>query len=131
MQNSGVLDLLVDKGHVIMPRLDFRKTEPPQFVFEEVGRNQATTFTGLCGEHDQLLFAPIDTKPLDPTDQEQLFLLAYRSLLKEVHATRKRPSIISSAIRKGLRKVCIHQIHPARPACSQSRRECQPFLSKT
>jgi hypothetical protein len=114
VQNSRVLDLLVDKGHVIMPRLDFRKTAPSQFVFEEVGRNQATTFTGLCGEHDQLLFAPIDTEPLDPTDQKQLFLLAYRSLLKEVHATRK--TVIDHQL--GYQKGIEEGLYPADTPCA-------------
>jgi hypothetical protein len=89
VQNSRVLDLLSDHGHVIMPRIEFRKSAPPRLVFEEIGRHQATTFTGLCAEHDQLLFRPIDVQPLDPNDSRQLFLLAYRSLLREVHAARK------------------------------------------
>lgn len=113
VQNSRVLDLLADQGHVIMPRLNFRKGAPPQFVFEQVGRNQATTFTGLCAEHDQLLFAPIDTEPLDPDDLQQLFLLAYRSLLKEVHATRKIAIDHQLGYQKGIEK----GLYPADAPC--------------
>ena len=55
--------------------------------FEPVGRNQATTFTGLCGKHDQAIFDPIDNGPIDVGSDEHLFLLAYRSVLRELHAT--------------------------------------------
>ena len=49
---------------------------------EPVGVNRATTFTGVCSHHDNLLFREIETKPFLATKQ-QLFLFHYRSLLFE------------------------------------------------
>jgi hypothetical protein len=83
IQNAITLDQLCSDGHVIMPRLKANAG----VAFESVGRNQATTFTGLCGQHDQAIFAPIDKTAIDIRNNEHLFLLAYRSVLREVHAS--------------------------------------------
>jgi hypothetical protein len=69
----------------------------PTCRFESVGRNDASTFTGFCGHHDTSLFLAIDTKPLDLDDLEQLFLLAYRSVTRELHATMEGAARIQSA----------------------------------
>ena len=45
-----------------------------------------STFTGFCSRHDTSLFKPLDTRPFDVGDQEQLFLLAYRAITCELHA---------------------------------------------
>ncbi|MFT7036987.1 MAG: hypothetical protein ACJA2S_005529 [Cyclobacteriaceae bacterium] len=55
--------------------------------FRLVGRNEASTFLGLCEEHDRELFEPIDKSQLNANNNQQLFLSAYRSLLKEYHVT--------------------------------------------
>jgi len=86
IQNARVLSLLERRGHVIMPRQKFLESGP-SIEFEEVGRNQASTFTGLCALHDRELFQPIDTAPFDENNREQLFLLAYRSATRELYAT--------------------------------------------
>ena len=65
VQNSRVLDQLQRNGHVVMPRLHTTFSTVPEFKFAEVGRNKATTFTGLCAAHDAKLFAPIETEPFD------------------------------------------------------------------
>jgi hypothetical protein len=41
----------------------------------------------LCSAHDAELFRPIDTQPVDFDNPEHLFLLAYRAVVREVHAT--------------------------------------------
>jgi hypothetical protein len=61
----------------------------PSVQFKRIGRNNATTFAGLCDEHDSLLFKPIDTMAFDPDNTEQLFLLAYRAVLRELHSKMK------------------------------------------
>ncbi|MCK6467494.1 MAG: hypothetical protein L6Q53_04755 [Candidatus Brocadia sinica] len=60
IQNSRVLQAIEQNGHVVMlqPKINF--DEGPKAEFKDVGRNKATTFTGLCGEHDNQLFKPID-----------------------------------------------------------------------
>lgn len=89
IQNNGALEVLSRNGKVIMPKLRVTLNELPTFTFEEVGRNVATTFTGLCSPHDQEFFRPIEVNPINLDDPEHLFLLAYRAVLKEAHATRK------------------------------------------
>ncbi len=105
IQNSRVLDLLAVDGHVIMPKARFSKAGP-EIDFASVGRNQASTFTGLCGAHDNAIFAPLDTKPIDFEDREQLFLLAYRSVTRELHAVMegaaKVQSSYSSLVERGI-----------------------------
>lgn len=86
IQNANILDQLCCEGHVVMPKLISQDGEV-SVSFEPVGRNQATTFTGLCGKHDQAIFDPIDNGPIDVGSDEHLFLLAYRSVLRELHAT--------------------------------------------
>ena len=85
IQNARTLDLLIADNHVIAfrPRASATGIETD---FNSVGRNNASTFTGLCAEHDSAIFSPIDRETLDPTNREQLFLLAYRAVTFELHA---------------------------------------------
>lgn len=87
VQNSRVLDLLSKDGHVIQLQWHFEKDNQPEMRYKSIGRNKATTFTGLCSDHDREIFREIDTKEIDVSDECQLFLLAYRSVLRELHAT--------------------------------------------
>jgi hypothetical protein len=89
VQNSMVLDALCCDGHVVMPTLDVTFSKCPAYVFRKVGRNMATTFTGLCSKHDQELFRAIEINGIDVADPEHLFLLAYRAVLREAHTVRK------------------------------------------
>lgn len=86
VQNSQVLDLLVRDGHVKAPRHRIDRATGPVISFEDVGRNQATTFAGFCSEHDSNIFNAIDTNPFSPSDSEHLFLVAYRAVARELHA---------------------------------------------
>lgn len=52
-----------------------------------VGLKQASTFTGFCGRHDDVTFAPLEKRPFEGTD-EQIFLLAYRVLCLELFLKR-------------------------------------------
>lgn len=85
LQNAAVLSALHEDGHVIAPRPKLDHTR--SLVFERVGRNRATTFTGLCPAHDRSIFRPIETSEIDVTNPRHLFLLAYRAVLRELHAT--------------------------------------------
>lgn len=76
IQNKGVLEELAENGHVIMPQIIQNLDNIPRLEFNEVGKNKATTFTGLCKQHDNMLFKPIDDNPFDPSDEEHLFLLS-------------------------------------------------------
>jgi len=101
VQNSGALDLIAEDGHVVMVHYTI-KDESLQISFQKVGRNRATTFTGLCSDHDSELFRPIDTQEFSPTDPEHLFLIAYRSALKEFHAALHSGSMVQGIFAKGV-----------------------------
>jgi hypothetical protein len=85
IQNSRVIELIQGHGHVMMPRYRI-KNDKPMLELAKIGRNEASTFTGLCEKHDGEIFKVIDTKPLDVSNDEQLTLLAYRSVMREMHA---------------------------------------------
>lgn len=86
IQNSHILDALCERGHVIMPRMTHDSAGKPNIKFESIGRNKATTFAGLCSRHDKDIFKPIEQQELDIASHKHLFLLTYRSVLKEAHA---------------------------------------------
>jgi hypothetical protein len=95
IQNSGVLDLLVEDGHVIALRPIVEKSGPI-IRFDSVGRNLVSTFTGMCSAHDTEIFKPLDTRPFDDSNPEQLFLLAYRSVTRELHAVMESGAKVQS-----------------------------------
>lgn len=85
IQNSKVLDLLQQDNHVIMPRPKLAVGKEPAIELALIGRNNASTFTGLCAEHDARLFNIADTKPLDLSNNSQMNQLAYRAAMRELH----------------------------------------------
>ena len=115
VQNSRVLDLLCRDGHVLMPRLKVAADRPPEFVFQPTGRNLATTFTGLCKNHDRELFRAIETKPVQLSDPQHRFLLAYRAVLMEAHASRKSMIDLQLSYQKGVEKGIYPKDEPSRP----------------
>ncbi len=85
VQRKGALSLIAVDGHVY--QLQGRITgDELGASLKKVGLRRASTFSGFCNAHDTDIFRPIDTKPLSAGDPEQLFLLAYRSVTKELHA---------------------------------------------
>jgi len=85
IQNRQTISLLEQDNHVVAWQPRFSQAGP-EITLKRVGRNDASTFAGFCNRHDTQLFAALDTKPLDPTDRQQLFLLAYRGITCELHA---------------------------------------------
>jgi hypothetical protein len=84
IQNAKVLELIQTDGHVLMP--DFRLVGgEPKLEFVKIGRNDASTFTGLCSEHDIELFKSIDNEPLNVDNCEHLRQFAYRAVMRELH----------------------------------------------
>lgn len=85
VQKARFIKALAEAGHV----LSFKQNATAQNgLFIDlclVGINQATTFTGLCAKHDNDIFSPIEKQEIDFTDPKQLFLLAYRCIISELH----------------------------------------------
>ena len=79
------MDLLAQDGHVSSPTIKHSE-KGPRVEFTRIGRNHASTFTGFCSTHDAEIFRAIDQHPLDRNNMEQLFLLAYRAVARELHA---------------------------------------------
>ena len=102
IQNRRTLDLLSVNGHVIMPKPKLTATALPTFIFKSLSQNKATTFTGLCKNHDTELFKPIDTNQLDINDPEHLFLVAYRSVLREAFVSMKSAIDTQLTYQKGV-----------------------------
>jgi hypothetical protein len=50
-----------------------------------IGINEASTFTGFCNMHDTETFKPIELNDIEISN-EHIFLIAYRSLCKEIYA---------------------------------------------
>lgn len=101
IQNGGTLGELCEANHVYMLRgkspLEY---DPEMPEFGKVGRNKATTFTGLCNKHDTKLFLPIESRPLDLSDPKHVFLLTYRSALRAAHSAIENARWSSEAARK-------------------------------
>lgn len=86
VQNSRILDNLVDNDHVNAFTRRIDKDTGPVIDYGLVGRNSATTFTGLCGTHDRDIFSPIDNEEINLENKLHLFLLAYRAVFRGLHA---------------------------------------------
>jgi hypothetical protein len=102
---SSAIALLEENGHVVNIQHFLAGGAQPKIEFGQIGRNNASTFTGLCSKHDADLFRPIDTRAFDPADKEQLFLFAYRAVTREVHAVMdgaaKIQATYSALVQKG------------------------------
>lgn len=99
VQNASSLDLIAEKNHVSALGMRIDDGEPNCY-FAKIGRNKASTFTGFCSDHDTDLFKPIDTKTLSLSDDEQLFLIAYRSVSRELHAVMESAMRLQTALVK-------------------------------
>lgn len=97
VQNSKILDNLVVKNHVSAFNRTMDKEKGPQIDYGLVGRNSATTFTGLCEAHDNSIFSPIEDNEINLKDERHLFLLSYRAIYRELHATMEGAIKIQSA----------------------------------
>lgn len=88
IQNSRIFDLLQNDGHLVSFKITPSSEIGPHLDFDErIGRNQASTFQGLCNNHDTKIFQEIENQNLDlKNNSKQLFLFAYRAVLKEMHS---------------------------------------------
>lgn len=86
IQKSKILDLLCEENHVIGIGEVHDKVLGPVYKFQKIGRNEATTFQGLCNKHDTEIFLPIENQEINFNSPEHLFLISYRAILRELHA---------------------------------------------
>ena len=103
IQNRQTITLLEQDNHVFAWQPRFSQ-DGPDIALRRIGRNDASTFTGICNRHDTELFKSLDTKPLDAADREQLFLLAYRGITCELHAIMAGVVQLQTLIRQSQRR---------------------------
>lgn len=92
VQDSRILSLLACNQHVICIKTDLSPVQQsklgeynePDIMFDLISIHTATTFKGLCNNHDTKIFYKIDTQPIDLSNAEHVFLLTYRAILKEL-----------------------------------------------
>jgi hypothetical protein len=106
VQKARFIKPLAEDGHVLSVKLDATAQNGLSIDLRLVGVNQATTFTGLCANHDNEIFSPIEKQEIDFTDSEQLFLLAYRCIISELHEQMEAASRVQGAylsrVRRGI-----------------------------
>ncbi|MCX2697083.1 hypothetical protein [Ochrobactrum chromiisoli] len=112
VQNASSLGLIAENNHVAALGMRVNGGEP-NCVFSKVGRNKASTFAGFCSHHDTKLFKPIDTKPLSLLDQEQLFLIAYRSVTRELHTAMESAMRLQTALDKKIKAGAVPKDAPS------------------
>lgn len=104
IQDSRILEALAENNHVIHITFDksciSKSTQEnpimPHCIFEPISIHKASVFKGLCSKHDTELFRPIDVEPLDMDNKEHVFLLTYRSVMKELSAKIKAAGMTQS-----------------------------------
>lgn len=94
IQDSRILEALAENHHVVHITFDkscISKSTPENLVmpyckYETISIHKASVFKGLCNKHDTEIFRPIDVETLDMDNKEHVFLLTYRSVMKELSA---------------------------------------------
>lgn len=94
VQKSGSLSAIAEESHV----LAFKRTslDPGDHEPKKVGVNDASTFRGFCGYHDDALFKNIE-KHLFFAAPDQCFTLAFRAIAWELYAkmSTSDPEVVS------------------------------------
>lgn len=67
-----------------------------------IGVGEASAFPGFCASHDSETFAPIETREFTASP-EQVFLLCYRALCRELYAYRIKSRLSLTHLDKGMR----------------------------
>lgn len=105
IQRSSVLGRLVDRtNHVrsfYRPELDETKGG---LRLHRIGWREASTFTGFCSKHDNLVFKPLE-KSAFTGSPEQCFLIGYRALCHEIYQKTgllKADPILRSLVDRGV-----------------------------
>lgn len=97
IQKSKALKIIEEpEGHVYGFVQNNELSSNQVFKVEKISINEASTFYGFCGFHDNKLFHCVDDYDFEPTI-EQIFSLTYRTLVHEAYqkaaAVKTRPFI--------------------------------------
>jgi len=111
IQKNGALSLVADEGEVCAISRNFTDVKKRRggVCFRRQGIGAVSTFRGFCERHDTEVFAPIDTRPLQPTRQ-QVLLYAYRSLCRELFVKECAVEVLESQARRNTANTAIHEL---------------------
>jgi len=86
ISKSASLREIAQRGHVLTGNsgLMALKKNKNKAGLREIGIADASVFTGFCTHHDTQVFVPLETKQF-VSSLEQLFLLAYRPVARELY----------------------------------------------
>lgn len=98
IQNNKILNKLAEAGHVFMLKPDIQNSIMDINTKSE-SRNKATTFTGFCKYHDDVVFKDIENKSF-LREEKQIFLFAYRAFALEYHKKMEATKMIKSTFAK-------------------------------
>ena len=87
VQRKGGLAAIAEDGHVISPKRGFEDIakNDGEIVPRQQGVNDASTFVGFCGAHDEQLFSPIEKSSIT-LDKQAAFLLSFRAICYEIYS---------------------------------------------
>ena len=88
IQHHGPLSVLAEKNDVMVLRYSQSIVERTSTYMAREPIKLASTFPGFCTVHDNSLFEPIDQHSLREPTSEQLFLLALRSVFRDLYTAR-------------------------------------------
>ncbi|MEO8392670.1 MAG: SEC-C domain-containing protein [Chloroflexota bacterium] len=92
IQRNGGLSKIAKHGHVYTPFTTVPSVGKKHRMRRE-GIKRASTFTGFCKYHDNLVFAPIEDHPLQ-INQHHALLLTFRAISREIYTKRRAIEMI-------------------------------------
>ena len=114
IQRGGGLSRIARRGEVYYFResLSGMMNSPGRILPQLVGYRLASTFTGFCNHHDCETFRPIETVNFEG-DPEQIFLLSYRALCREVfqHRLKKEATADNPRLLAGTHQLILEIAH--------------------
>lgn len=98
IQNNKILNKLAENGHLLMLKPDI-KNGIMDIDTKSESRHKATTFTGFCKYHDDVVFKDIEKKEF-LEEEKQLFLFAYRAFALEYHKKMEATKMVKNTFSK-------------------------------
>lgn len=97
IQNNKILNKLAENGHVLM--VTTKINDLVSIDLKKESRNKATTFTGFCKYHDDVVFIDIEKRDFCK-EEKQIFLFAYRAFALEYHKKMEATQMMRKAFTK-------------------------------
>ncbi|WP_085704664.1 SEC-C domain-containing protein [Pseudomonas sp. B15(2017)] len=83
VSKSSSLKAIAKNGHVLKISVESKTDTAPKIKLDEIGINNASTFSGFCSIHDKKLFSPIEDQRFNSSPLH-CFLVTYRGIAREL-----------------------------------------------